>query len=143
MVLVVDDHGDTREALVRLLKREGYDAIGVKCGGEALLFLQTHAVGLVVLDYHMPDMDGLAVLADMRRDPRLAEVPVILFTADIGRLKERAMQQGVNAYVEKGTLDWGRLLAEVRRLAGQTTPQVDAPQVGEVERPDGLRKCEG
>ena len=118
MVLIVDDHGDTREALVRLLTREGYDGIGVKCGTEALLFLQTHAVELVVLDYHMPGMDGLAVLADMRKDARMAEVPVILFTADVGRLKERAEAQGASAYVEKGTLEWGRLLSEVRRLAG-------------------------
>jgi CheY-like chemotaxis protein len=78
-------------------------------------------VELVVLDYHMPGMDGLAVLAEMRKDARMAEVPVILFTADVGRLKERAEAQGVNAYVEKGTLEWGRLLGEVRRLMGDGT----------------------
>jgi len=122
MILVVDDHGDTREALVRLLKLEGYLGIGVTCGGEALLFLQTHVPTLVLLDFNMPDMDGLSVLAEIRRSPRLAEVPVIMFSASSGDLRERAMAAGASAYVVKASLDWAGLRSQVIRWAGAATP---------------------
>src|SRR3954471_18143921 len=121
MILVVDDHDDSRRALLRLLAMEGYEGIGVTSGAEALLFLRTHMPSLVILDYHMSDLDGLSVFLEMRRDPRLAAVPAIMFSADDSGLRDRALAAGIDAYVLKGSLDWSVLCAEVQRLAGPGT----------------------
>ena len=56
-------------------------SVGVSCGREALLFLQTRKPRLVILDFNMPDLNGLAVFGQMRKDPHLADVPVIMFSA--------------------------------------------------------------
>ena len=118
MILVVDDHQDTRVVLIRLLKMEGYESLGVTCGAEALLFLKGRKPCLVLLDYNMPDMNGLEVLREMKRSPRHADVPVIMFSASSGSVKESALRAGVDAYVVKGSLDWPQLRAEIVRLVG-------------------------
>ena len=118
MLLIADDNIDTCEILLRLLKRDGYEAVAVASGPEALLFLQTNKPSLVILDHSMPGMDGLQVVEQMKRDPRLADVPIIMFTANDGPLRERALAAGVNAFVLKGSLDWSTLRSEIIRIAG-------------------------
>ena len=137
MVLVVDDHDDTRAVLLLLLKREGYQSVGKNCGTDALFFLSTNTPKLVILDYSMPDMCGLSVFNTMRADPRLATVPVIMFSANDGQIEESARHAGVDAYIRKGTLDWGILRTEIRRLAGPATP----PAVSPITPPKGLRSA--
>lgn len=138
MILVVDDHTDTREALLRLLKRDGYEVIGVTGGREALLFLQTHKPRLVILDYNMPDVDGLSVLVEMKRDARLADVRVVMFSASGGNLKEQALAAGVNGFVTKSSLDWAVLRAQIQQWAGPA----DAPPANVPEFP-ARRKVDG
>jgi CheY-like chemotaxis protein len=138
MILIVDDHTDTREALLRLLKREGYEAIGVTGGQEALLFLQTHRPRLVILDYNMPDMDGLSVFAEMRRDERLAAVRVIMFSASSGDLKQQALAAGMDGFVAKSSLDWAVLRTQISQWAGPANP----PAVRVTERTP-RRKVDG
>jgi CheY-like chemotaxis protein len=82
-VLVVEDDVDIRSALVEYLSLEGYDVAAAENGRDGLLRLQTgprpHAV---VLDVHMPVMDGMTALERMRQNPAWAEIPVILASAD-------------------------------------------------------------
>ena len=118
MLLVVDDHADTREVLVRLLRRDGYEAASVGSGIDAIEFLQANKPALVILDHSMPGMNGLDVLAQMKRDPRLADVPVIIFSANEGTLREQALQLGAAAYVLKASLDWSILRELIIQLAG-------------------------
>jgi CheY-like chemotaxis protein len=127
MLLIVDDHGDTREILIRLLKIEGYESIGVKCGTEALLFLKTHKPRLVLLDYSMPDIDGLTVFREIKTDVQTAGIPVIMFSANEGDIRDEAIQAGVDAYVVKGSLDWPFLRKEILRLAGPGTVSSGEP----------------
>ena len=123
MLLVVDDHEDSRYVLVRMLFYEGYEAIGVASGQEALIFLGANKPSLVVLDYNMPDMDGLAVFSEMKKDDRLRNIPVIMFSANDGQVKEKALLSGVDAYIVKGSLDWADLHREIIRLVGAGTPR--------------------
>lgn len=127
MILVVDDHRDTRDVLLRLLHADGYHALGLADGHEALVFLATHTPNLVFLDYSMPGLDGLHVFRHMKRDPRLAPIPVIMFSANDGLWKEKAIAEGVDAYIVKGALDWGLLQREVLRLAGPGTLPIAKP----------------
>ncbi len=129
MILVVDDHDDTRYVLIRLLKVSGYDAIGVCNGTQALLFLQTHRPKLIILDCHMPCLDGFEVLRAVRSNAALADMPVLMFSADPGA-EDNALRLGAQGFIQKGSLDWARVSAAVERYAGGVADKVQpaAPQ---------------
>jgi CheY-like chemotaxis protein len=117
MILIVDDHPDAREALVRLLQLKWHEAIAVADGAQLLLFLQTHTLpALIILDVNMPHLDGMSVLRALRADERLATVPLVVFSAD-DRPRDEAMRLGVAAYVVKGSLAWAELSEQIDRLA--------------------------
>jgi CheY-like chemotaxis protein len=118
MILVVEDHADTRKALVRLLAIEGYTALAVETGSQALALLREHRPRLVLLDFGLPDISGLDVFRHMRKTPALAGIPVIMFSAFTGTQRQQAIDAGVDGYVIKGSLDWPRLVREIARLAG-------------------------
>ena len=121
MILVVDDHADTRTVLIRLLKLEGYEATGADCGDAALRAVKASAPHLVILDCHMPGMDGLAVLRAMNGDARLRDVPVIMFSAAGEREERLARELGAKAFIRKGSLDWPTLRVAVNKhLTGPT-----------------------
>jgi chemosensory pili system protein ChpA (sensor histidine kinase/response regulator) len=132
MFLVVDDNRDVRLVLSRLLEVEGYPVACAQGGLEALAFMETRKPGLVLLDYGMPDLNGLDVLKAVRGNPRLADVPVIMFSAYGGEHRDLAMAAGANAYILKGSLDWPKILAEIVRLIG---PGVRVEAVGAVPPP--------
>ena len=118
MVLVVDDHEENAYVLCRLLTREGYQTTAVSSGPAALEFLRDTPVKLVILDYHMPEMDGLAVFRAMKADPTLRSVPVIFFSAYDGETREQALREGVVAWVVKGSLDAAALQRHIIALIG-------------------------
>ena len=121
LLLIVDDHTDTRSALVRLLKMTGHDCVGVENGRQALLFMETSLPSLVILDGMMPDMDGLEVLRRMQADVRLVKVPVLFYSADASaRRIEQVMKSGAREFIVKGTTI-GVLLSQVEKYAMRTT----------------------
>lgn len=82
-ILVVDDDPAIRSALTEILNDEGYRSLSAANGVEALSLLRSnHPTALVVLDLMMPVMDGYGFLAEQRRDPALAHIPVVAITAD-------------------------------------------------------------
>ena len=118
MILVVEDHADTRAAHLRLLSMEGYEGVPAGCGQEALALLRYVQPRLVILDCALSD-GGLDILRAIRSDRRLDRTRVIMFCAnDGGSQRHEARAIGVDAYVLKGTLDWLQLAAEIHRLAG-------------------------
>ncbi len=118
MVLVVDDYGGNAYALRRVLMMEGYQAAAVTSGRAALEFLRGNPVSLVVLDYQMPEMDGIGVFRQMKADPALRDIPVIMFSAYDGKARDEALREGVAAWVMKGSLDLASLQRHVVRLIG-------------------------
>jgi len=79
-VLIVDDDPQLVELLARMLQsaEQNYRMIKTFGGAEALARLQSEPVDVVLLDLQMPEMDGIALLREMKRDPGLANVPVIV-----------------------------------------------------------------
>ena len=133
MILVTEDHVGTRRALVRLLKHYGFESVGVEDGAQALLFLRTHTPRLMILDYAMPGMTGLDVLRAMQAEPRLREIPVLMFSAyDSGPLRAEAMRLGACDYLVKGSLNWESLATHVRKHA--RAARVDPPPVDAAPR---------
>jgi CheY-like chemotaxis protein len=121
MILVVEDHADTRRALLRLLSTEGYEGVPALCGQDALAILKHNEPRLVILDCGLPDVEGLQIFRAIRSDRRLDETRVVMFSAYDGSQRDEALAAGVDAYVLKGSGGFPHLVAEVRRLAGPPT----------------------
>ncbi len=80
-VLVVDDDRDIRTVLDLTLSHAGFIVVHAADGDEALLAAREGAVDVILLDIMLPGRDGLAVLEELRDDPRTANLPVLLLTA--------------------------------------------------------------
>ncbi len=81
-ILVVDDDAPLREQLRDLLESDGHEVVEAADGLEALARLRgPDPIGLVVLDMHLPVMSGWEVLARMRADEVLGDMPVIILSA--------------------------------------------------------------
>src|SRR3954466_2428771 len=111
-ILIIDDEAAIRESLETLLDLEGYAIESAESGEEGLARLAARPFDLVLLDFALPDMNGLEVLAEIRdRDPQLA---VIMITA-YGTVENavRAVQAGATNFIQK-PWDNEKLLADVR-----------------------------
>lgn len=81
--LVIDDEQVVRELFGMLLRRNGYDVLEAGDGATGLTLLKENLpVDVVLVDWTMPEMNGLAFLSTVRSDPRLAKTPILLVTGD-------------------------------------------------------------
>jgi chemosensory pili system protein ChpA (sensor histidine kinase/response regulator) len=102
LVLVVDDSLTVRRVTQRLLTREGYRVALAKDGLDALDKLSDELPTVVLSDIEMPRMDGFDLVRNMRSDPRLAGLPVIMITSRIAQKhRDYAAELGVNHYLGK------------------------------------------
>ena len=102
LVLVVDDSVTVRKVTSRLLERHGMNVLTAKDGVDAMALLQEHTPDLMLLDIEMPRMDGFEVAMQVRADPRLRQLPIIMITSRTGQKhRDRAMAIGVNDYLGK------------------------------------------
>ena len=102
LVLVVDDSVTVRKVTSRLLERNGMNVLTAKDGIDALAILEEHTPDLMLLDIEMPRMDGFEVAIQIRNDPRLMRLPIIMITSRTGQKhRDRAMAIGVNDYLGK------------------------------------------
>lgn len=98
-VLVVDDESNVREVLCAYLDRGGFEVTEAADGPAALLAVKELEPDLVLLDLMLPEVDGLSVLSEIRRD---SDVPVILLTA-LAEESDRVvgLEMGADDYVVK------------------------------------------
>ena len=108
-VLVVDDDEDARRVILAELQGERVEIDTAASGREALEVMERHPPGLVLLDLIMPEMDGMAFLDAIRRDPRYTSLPVVVVTA-----KELTAQEA--ELLKSQTL---RVLSKERAFAGE------------------------
>ncbi|NBF05440.1 response regulator [Pseudomonas sp. Fl5BN2] len=102
LVLVVDDSVTVRKVTSRLLERHGMNVLTAKDGVDAMALLAEHTPDLMLLDIEMPRMDGFEVAIQVRNDPRLQHLPIIMITSRTGQKhRDRAMAIGVNDYLGK------------------------------------------
>jgi CheY-like chemotaxis protein len=80
-VLVVDDNSSNRLAREAVLADLGYRTVMADSGEEALRRLEEHRVVLILMDAHMPVLDGYGTTARIRRDARWRDIPVMFLTA--------------------------------------------------------------
>jgi two-component system chemotaxis response regulator CheV len=114
-VLVADDSRVARNQIGRILDQIGVDAVQVNDGRQALKFLQSLAdtgepvseqLAMVISDIEMPDMDGYTLATEIRRDPRLRDLYVLLHTSMSGVFNHAMVEKvGANRFIAKFSAD--------------------------------------
>ena len=114
-ILIADDHPDNRTLLARYLENEGFEYITANDGEMAVERTRAEHPDLILLDVNMPRKDGFAALEEIRADPAVRHIPVIILTA--ARLEPVDVQSGLNLgaddYVTK-PFDRRELMARIR-----------------------------
>ena len=133
-VLVVDDDPAVHDVLTPTLTKNGYRVIHARDGAEALAILRKSPPDVMTLDVMMPNVDGWSVLAEMKSDPALAHIPVIMLTIVDDR--NLGWSLGASEYMTK-PIDRERLVALVHRFTNRSADAVvlivdDDPEVRNV-----------
>lgn len=116
-VLVVDDQENMCWILARVLTQAGFEVVTAGSGAEALARVAAEPVDAAILDYRLPDQNGLAVLAELQR--QLPGLTAVLITSyGSAELKRSALAHGFHAYFDKPFNTW-ELIASLRAIAGQ------------------------
>ncbi len=102
-VLVVEDSPTSRKVISMVLSRKGYVVDEAATGGEALRKVEGgYLPNLILLDAMLPDMTGYDILALLKQDPRLKEIPVVMLTAKDSPVdREKGLRAGSAAYLTK------------------------------------------
>jgi DNA-binding NtrC family response regulator len=126
-VLIIDDEAAIRESLQTLLEFEGYSVDTASDGNEGLQRIAERPFDLVLLDFALPERNGIEILQELRE--RDAELPVIMITA-YGTVENavNAMQAGATNFIQK-PWDNEKLLADVRTAVGRRRAEEEVIQL--------------
>src|SRR3990170_7699570 len=106
-ILIVDDDPDLVEAVTMILESKNYDVAAAYGGVEGLQKAKTEKPDLIVLDVMMPDKDGYAVCKELKADPKLSKVPVLLLTAVVSKIattrytQQMGLETEADDYIDK------------------------------------------
>jgi CheY-like chemotaxis protein len=95
-IVVADDDATIRRLMGVFLRTLGYRGVVVADGVQALAAVAEEVPDLVISDIHMPNLGGLELTRRLREDPRLARVPILLFSASVSQ-GEEAVWRGAGA----------------------------------------------
>ena len=101
-ILIADDDADMRMLLATMLESEGYTVLQAENGQEAVEMARKELPALVMLDIHMPVMDGLKACKEIKSDKVTRIVPVVMLTVE-GSINEiqQAISYGAKTYITK------------------------------------------
>lgn len=139
--LIVDDERDLVELVRFHLEKEGLTCLQTGDGVTALRLVREQRPDLLILDLMLPEMDGLEVCRNLRRDPATARLPIIMLTAKAEEIdRVVGLELGADDYIVKPFSPRefiARVKAVLRRIQ-EPPPQV-VRRVGELELDEGRR----
>jgi Response regulators consisting of a CheY-like receiver domain and a winged-helix DNA-binding domain len=100
-ILVVEDNLDMREVLHLYLKTEGFEVVVASDGREGLYMARAERPDLIITDLHMPNLDGITLVKELRAEPAFKDTPIIVFTAFSREDRDNAIRAGANRAVDK------------------------------------------
>jgi CheY-like chemotaxis protein len=100
-ILIVDDYPGARYLRSRILSDGGYEVLEASTGAEALAIARTLRPSLILLDVNLPDISGLEVCEQLKKDPETAPIPVIQITGAwlTEEDRQRGLGSGADAYL--------------------------------------------
>jgi CheY-like chemotaxis protein len=116
-ILVVEDNDMNMQLVEFLLEEGGYRIVKATSGEEALAMTRdaATALDLILMDIHLPGMDGLSVVRAMKSDDRTAHIPVLALTAHAMRGdKDRFLEAGCDGYISK-PIDVKTFISSIKR----------------------------
>lgn len=133
-VLVVDDSLPMRSVIKKTIKASGFKVgklFEASNGREALDLLREEWLDLVLIDYNMPDMNGLELISEMKKDELLKSIPIIMTTVE-------GSQQRVKEFLEKGAADYIKkpftpeeIRDKLYKVMGGTANGEESPDTGD------------
>ena len=112
-LLVVEDNEDQRNAIIELIVDPDVDVVAVGTGAEALEQLRNRQFDCMVMDLGLPDMDGFAMIEEIKKDPALREVPIVVYTGkDLTTKQESQLREVAQTIIIKDVRSPERLLDE-------------------------------
>ena len=127
-VLLTDDNAINRQVIKLFLAPQGCDISEATNGKEALDLIAQHDFDVVLLDVHMPVMDGKEAIQRLRAVPRWTHLPVIALTADaMSGDREKYLALGMTDYLSK-PVDQRELVAKMHQVMGLEALPAPAPQ---------------
>jgi len=114
-VLVVEDNDMNMQLVEYLLEEGGYQIVKAASGEEALATARGgDPVDLILMDIHLPGIDGLSVIREMKSDPRTGAIPILALTAHAMRGdRDRFLEAGCDGYISK-PIDVKTFLTSIR-----------------------------
>jgi len=140
VVLLVEDDADTYELYSEVLASAGFSVVGADNGDDAVRQALQYEPDLVVMDYELRGMDGVAATELLKHDARTRDIPVVMLTGHVARRQiDRARAAGCDAFLSKPCpLD--RLIDQVGRLVANARQTATNERVLVVEDDEGIRE---
>lgn len=136
LILVVDDDESTRQLIQQQLEQLSFNCISAKHGGEAVQLAQAHHPDLIILDVVMPEFSGFDAVAALRNDPKLKDIPLIVYTAkDLTEAEQRDLVLGLTSCLIKSKTTDEVFLDTVKSFLSIARDNQDNSNVGPSANP--------
>jgi two-component system, cell cycle response regulator DivK len=115
-LLLVEDNEYNRDMLLRRLERKGFQVVCALDGAEGCAMALTERPDLILMDMHLPVLDGWEVTRRLKADPKTRLIPIVALTADaMTGDREKALEAGCDDYDTK-PIELPRLLEKINAL---------------------------
>ena len=99
-IIIIDDEPTSRQILQNALEKRKFEVLIAEDGVEGFSLINSHRPHLIILDVHMPNVDGYKLVRDIQSDEEIKKIPIIIVTAD-EKLEERFKLIGIEYYFKK------------------------------------------
>ncbi len=121
-ILVVDDSADTREMMAKLLELEAFTVVTAEDGRMGLKVADDELPDLIITDINMPNMSGIEMIRELRKQPWCRSVPIMAITAYGNGVAKDALEAGADRAATK-PIRFNAVIVEIKELLAHKSPQ--------------------
>ena len=114
-ILVVDDSADTREMMAKLLELEAFNVVTAEDGKMGLEVADRELPDLIITDINMPNMSGIEMIKELRKQPWSQSVPIMAITAYGNGVAKDALEAGADRAATK-PIQFNAIIVEIKEL---------------------------